>query len=495
MKYDVFISYSHRDNLVPEGKRHGWVDRFHKALSQNLTEFLGRTPSIFRDNKIEGYQKILTTVDEGLAESLIFVPILSPNFLTSQWCPKELKYFCENTMKAPGSAAQVFSVVKIPISKTPVEIAENLLKYQFFTEDETNDELVIFNPDYSVDLETKFYLKISDLARKMAEYILASESNTRGSLQNLDENRRLDPDLKYIYLGEPSPDLWEQYNDIKRDLEQRGIKFLPEDLTSDTPRPLAAEAYCQIVREDIEKCNLVINLIGRRTNGYPKASELSYQQLQMKIAGNRDGAPDYKRLIWLPKDIEGEDDEQRTFIEDVRSSSAKGVEFLQNSLEEFKTNIQDALKPPPPAPPSDDQPWVYVLYDKSDIEASRQVEDLLQSKNYPVFPTRAYLEPALAGGPQINIYEEHQQWLARCDAVLIYWNLAPATWVINNVFELQKAKANRNGRNFRSQAVFCEPEQEAGKKVDLIPRTGRLLRLKGFNDLPSFLSELEAQPS
>src|SRR5262245_22118826 len=128
MAYDIFISYSHRDNLVREGKRYGWVDRFHIALRQNLAEFLGREPDIFRDIKIDGYQRLTPAVYDSLENSLLLIPILSPNFVTSKWCPDELKYFCGKKMNGLDSLAQVFPVVKTPIDKVPDELADNLLK-------------------------------------------------------------------------------------------------------------------------------------------------------------------------------------------------------------------------------------------------------------------------------------------------------------------------------------------------------------------------------
>ncbi|MGQ0593788.1 MAG: hypothetical protein ACT4QB_14435 [Gammaproteobacteria bacterium] len=52
---DVFISYTHKDNLGPGALPDaGWVTRFHLDLQQRLTEFLGVHARIWRDKKLRG---------------------------------------------------------------------------------------------------------------------------------------------------------------------------------------------------------------------------------------------------------------------------------------------------------------------------------------------------------------------------------------------------------------------------------------------------------
>src|SRR5688500_10162485 len=200
MEYDIFISYSHRDNLVLEGKSHGWIARFHVALDYHLTNFLGRKPNIFRDVKIEGYQRITPSVYAALDRSLLFLPVLSPNFLTSEWCPDELDYFFDR-VKSKDANRQVFSVVKTPIETVPDKLKDHLLKFEYFQEGNLESEpLLQFNPDFGEELGNRFHLKTSDLARRMASYIKGVSK--KGVVSNPPANDEC------IYLAEPSPDLW-----------------------------------------------------------------------------------------------------------------------------------------------------------------------------------------------------------------------------------------------------------------------------------------------
>jgi hypothetical protein len=494
MKYDIFISYTHLDNMPPEGKEHGWVDSFHIALNQNLSEFLGRKPVIFFDKVgIEGYQKLTPSVFGALENTLLLIPILSPGFFNSEWCPNELKFFNDLVSKSSGRQ-QIFSIVKTPIEgeDMPAELRDNLRKFEFFQKKDIGDDIIPLRPGLTESGENKFFTKVNDLAQAIKKYIKTLPSDKS------DEKAAPPPappaDGPCIYLAEPSPDLWDQYEDIRRDLVQRGNAFIPTELNGQAPKPQSADVYRQSVRDEIAKCRLAVNLVGKSSNGYPRLSELSYQQLQMEVAAERDVHSDYKRLIWLPKDIQIDDPEQQKFIDDIRNSASSRVEFIQNSLEEFKSCIQDSLKPPPPPPvlpPPDEPPWVYVLYDKSDLEPSREVENMLYDQNCAVLPTRAYLEPALNGDTSVDVNDQHKTWLNTCDAVLIYWNSAPTPWVLNKILELQRIKAERKGRGFRARAVFCDGDVPAEQKTRFLPPIGSLLKMKGYSELPAFLSQLE----
>src|ERR1044072_7566482 len=94
--YDVFISYAHNDNMAPRGQ-YGWVDNFHIALYNYLTERLGkgRRAKIWRDRtELQGNSLLDEALANNVNNSLIFIPIISENYLASEYCREELRTFC-----------------------------------------------------------------------------------------------------------------------------------------------------------------------------------------------------------------------------------------------------------------------------------------------------------------------------------------------------------------------------------------------------------------
>jgi hypothetical protein len=499
MSFDIFISYSHRDNKTTHPDELGWVDSFQLALDKFLTEFLGREAEIWRDlNRMPGNSRLDSAIHENLEKATILLPILSPNFMGSIWCPQELDYFLKR-----NSATHIFPIVKSPIPTPPDQIRDNFLKYKFYIEDKNSPSVREIDPSFGDEYRSKLNLIVSDLAREVAEFIKSVQPQTGSTLPaSPAQTITVKDDRPVIYLAEPSPDLWDQYNDIKRDLEQRGCNFLPLEIDP-FRKPKVADDYKQQVREDVKNCGLAVHLISGENNFFPAQCQQSYLHLQTEVAAERDSDPNFKRLIWFPRDTHGDDIEHQKFIEHIRNTASGKVEFLQNSLEDFKTFIQDALKPepPPPTPPQpEDPPWVYVLYDQCDLESAGEVENLLQDKGCELFSSKNYIKPMLDGDTEINANELHKDWLSKCDAVLIYWRSAKYYWINNSIFDVQKSKAYRN-HSFKANAVVCDGDLENEEKLDFRPRPNLLkvstqplttpLKSSGYSELPDFLTRLE----
>ena len=91
---DIFISYSHKDNK-PIAQEEGWVEQFHNALKTRLEQVLGDPAVVWRDKKLQGNDKFDATIVEQLSKTAALVSILSPSYINSEWCIKELQeFFC-----------------------------------------------------------------------------------------------------------------------------------------------------------------------------------------------------------------------------------------------------------------------------------------------------------------------------------------------------------------------------------------------------------------
>ena len=306
MLYDIFISYSHRDNLA-QREEDGWVDSFHLELNRYLTRHLGRYPRIWRDKtKMKGNYRITEAILKNIKESLIFLPILSPNFLNSQWCPRELQAFHEGIEDPEAMETPIFPVVVTPINKRPAEIDENFAKYEFFIRNENQEVIALIDPSLKDDKDN-FKRLISSLAFEISEYIKKIEENQPGTPADINPTAaEIISKGPKIYLPEPSPDLWKQFENIKRDLKERrdlgqiDFDIVPENLDP-LRKPSRAGDFQQKVREDMKNCSIAVHLIGDENSQFPRGSEVSYLHLQTDVAAERDGTADFKRLIWLPK--------------------------------------------------------------------------------------------------------------------------------------------------------------------------------------------------
>src|SRR5215207_8485140 len=154
--YDLFISYAHIDDQSPFGEEKGWISLLHERLSVLLGQALGEEPRIWRDgHSLRGNDYLGGALDAGVTRSLLLVPVISPRYVQSEWCNREMEAFHAGQAQAhapgsPGFRSRVFKVVKTPLpehlrAREPAHI-RSLIGYQFYGEDESSGVLTEFSP-------------------------------------------------------------------------------------------------------------------------------------------------------------------------------------------------------------------------------------------------------------------------------------------------------------------------------------------------------------
>jgi Leucine-rich repeat (LRR) protein len=126
---DIFISYCHYDNAAPPNEN-GWVDRFHESIESLLTRYFGpKKVSIWRDKKLQGSTLFDERIQEQIRKSAIFFVLLSPNYLKSEYCSKELEWFYREAEKSRyglsvNNEYRIFNVLlrNIPHSQWPKQL-------------------------------------------------------------------------------------------------------------------------------------------------------------------------------------------------------------------------------------------------------------------------------------------------------------------------------------------------------------------------------------
>lgn len=507
MPFDIFISYSHRDNFLAQKEEYGWVDSFHIALRQYLTGKLGRDARIWRDaTEMRGNYDLNQALSGNVEKSLIFLPILSPNYLNSKYCLEELNTFCSQADVFQGIETRIFPIVKSPIENPPSEIKGNLRKFAFFNSDDFGKPTIEIDPSFGEKSRNEFNQKIADLAREIAEFIESIEDDTPNQSNITDVKKEPSADsgekVPIIYLAEPSLDLFDKYLEIKRDLEERKnqgkIKFeflpreLPQESTQIAERTDEAEDYRQKVRKDIEQSRLTVHLIGKRPNNFPPESRQSYLHLETEAAALRDGQADFNRLVWIPRNLYTEEEleqvdnnRHKEFVKKIRETGVGNDGLMQDSFEDFKERIQDIFKPKetPPPPSPTDKPTIYVLSDQSDLDTVSKLEKKLSDQGCDIFSTRDFW-----GDPAMN--EFHRQYLCNCDAVLIYWHTTHVPWVKIKAQELNKTKGYGRSCNFLGRGVFWEGNFAGRENYTF---SADLQMVKGYECLSEFVSKVKSK--
>ena len=166
--YDVFISYAHRDNEPLFKDQEGWISSFHFSLNARLGQLLGRIPRIWRDRKLQGNDKFNDEILDKLRNTKVLLTVISPSYLQSQWCIKELREFIKAVENRGGiyigNKSRIYKVVKTFVNhdQHPDEIRD-LLGYEFILRDDRGRA-----HECSPERESRYYQKYLDELENVA---------------------------------------------------------------------------------------------------------------------------------------------------------------------------------------------------------------------------------------------------------------------------------------------------------------------------------------
>jgi hypothetical protein len=485
---DIFVSYAHNDNqALIEGQR-GWVDTFHQALERRLQVHLGAKPTIWRDPRLQGNEYFADSLDEQIPKSALLVSVLSPSYMNSDWCRREMQLFHRIATDTGGvrlgNKARIIKVEKIhvPLEKHPSEL-QGMTGYQFYYMDDHRARELSPESAHAVD----YWQRIDDVAQDASELLQAMKA--RGGSPDVQVFQA--PAGDTVYLAETSSDLSPQRDNIKRELQERGHLVMP-----DRPLPLNGPDLQQAVRNYLQTSKLSIHLIGANYGVIPEAADRSVVCLQNDLAAERSKGNSFARLIWLPEGLESREDRQRQFIEYLKydSTAQQGADVLQTSIEELKTYIQDKLKPKPKTLTSNGNGngngksgplRIYVICDKQDYESIAPLEDHLYSQGYEV-------TLPLMDGDEAEVREDHKESLLMCDAVVIFYGKSSEGWLRTKLRDLQKIAGYGRTKPMLAQAIYTAPPETPAKQRY---RTREALLLRNFAEfapdtLQPFIEEI-----
>ncbi|HEV2705300.1 MAG TPA: TIR domain-containing protein [Pyrinomonadaceae bacterium] len=507
-KDDIFISYAHIDNQpLAEGLK-GWVEILHERLKIRLGQLLGEEASIWRDRKLQGNDVFADTLVEKISDVGILVSVLSPRYVKSEWCLRELEEFCKHAGANGGAAASgdnklpVFKVVKtfVPLPEHPRQL-QGVLGYEFYEYDPERGRAKEFSPEVVPTRDIRYWERLDDLAYDIKQLIERMQREEREQQQEQQqqhdtaqtERATTEADAssasgKTVYLAETTSDLGAQRDQIKRELQQHGHIVLP-----DKELPLDAAALKQAVGEYLSRSDFSVHLVGERYGIVPEGEEKSVVHLQSELAAER-GA-EFLRIVWMPIGLRPQEARQQALVDNflVGQNDGRGIEVLQTKLEDLKTLIQDTLKREPEPAPEPQQSMgealginLYLICDKEDLDAVTPLADYLYNQGLDV------ILPATEGD-EAQVYEDHKANLIDCDAVLIYYGRANEIWLRMKMRELQKVAGYGRSAPLLAKAIYLgEPRTDAKERI----RDRDTMLIKNYGEfspdsLHTFLTHLQ----
>ena len=473
---DIFISYARYDDEQLKKGEDGWVSHLHRALETLLRRRLGANPQIWRDVGLAGNEFLWDKLANQISKAAVLVSVVSPRYLKSDWCLREVQEFCRvaddhGGLRVDEDKARIFKVLlwPIPLEKHPAELQE-FHGYELYEIDKETDKPHEWDPVQGEKAEQKFLGVVSDLAYDIT------------TLLNLLKERDAARECKapvgpVVYLAEASSDQAETRAAIRRELQEAGCLILPTRPVVTGPNFLENQ-----VRDDLGRAQLSIHVIGENYGMVPEKAERSVVDLQHELAVARAADRAFTRVVWLPAGLSIKEERQTRFVEHLREDPAmqENVEFLEGSIEDLKTCVERrvrALRTPPPvsaraaAGAADEGPRrVYIICDQADRNAVKPISDYLFSRDIePILP--------LTEGDEAQVREDHKDNLTTCDGTLIYHGAGGEIWLRTKRNDLKKAAGFGRTKPMLGQAIYLgAPETPAKREF----RTHEAEVIQGF---------------
>jgi hypothetical protein len=337
---DLFISYAHIDNLPLKEGDPGWVANFHKALEVRLAQLLGEKPRIWRDKKLQGNDFFGDEIVQQFPKTALMISILSPRYIKSEWCAREVKEFYKtasgNIGVSIGNKCRIFKIIKtaVPFDAHPKEIADTL-GYEFYVTDSLSGRVKELDQKASGELEQLYWGKLDDIATDICSLLEKMKQEGSPAVIKHPEEQLT------VFLADTCSDLSEQYDMIKRELIRFGHRVVP-----DSRLPFVASEFKQTVENFLDQSVLSIHLVGGSGGIVPEDSLESIVALQNELAAKKSKTGNLSRLVWLLPGAPGNDERHNRFVQRLRTDdeSQAGADLFETSIEDFKSAILQKLE-------------------------------------------------------------------------------------------------------------------------------------------------------
>ena len=475
----IFVSYARNDDLPPlessEGK--GFVTALDGHLNYQFRLLGPPIPKLWRDTRSIGRsEQFDPIIEEAINTSDLLLVVLSRNWVSREFCRKELDWF-KQRWAAEGEAAVKRRIIVVakrhiePQDRPPLlQGQEGYIFYRRDNDDSTGSEQEFFSGGKP---QGEYY----DLVKELAGDLWRRSHGPATPAQPAPSS---DPRMT-VYLAKPAADMRAAYLRLVDELQQRGYEVVPER-ASEIPYEDTAPKF---VASALEAAEVSIHLLGEKAGYTPEDSD-PIVKLQLALAGTRAASSTgettategFRRIVWAPKVLIDEQAGAKAverdplavlarFDKQLPSDAIDGAEISKFS--EFLIQHLDALalsriRGPEPGIPSDAR--LYVYYRPEDSKLALDFAKMLQERE--IEP----LWPAFEGDPaQIRAY--HREKLQECDAVVLCWGAAADLWVKASAHELRNWRDLGREKKFTLRGLLAGPPPGQFKDIlmELPPRS------------------------
>ena len=442
--HDIFVSYAHVDNELLPGESEGWVTQLISTLEVYLRQKFGRREKykLWRDPDLSGNFPVTPEILDIVRESQIIILVLSPGYVSSQWCLDELETFVE-TRGIDSGRVFVVERDKLTENDRPAILAD-LKGYAFWVADKQQSSVVrTLGTPATVSYRADYFRQVEDLAIQLVKklkrirqegageaavatpqnFFFSPPQTDAASAQDADNLVETKESLATVYVA-PVPDTLQlERNDFIRVLQQHRIEVLP------VSNRINYSTFQQEMESDLERSRCFIQLLDGSGN-----MGLVSAQYQMAVQSG------VEVMQWRSAALE-----LAAVSDQDQVALLRGQHVMASDLVNFQQHLLKRLFPPEPVftpevIPETEQQIIFINVGAEDRALAEKVSrQLIAHGHFCLLP----VEPDERSRPA-DIRKDMEQNMRYCDALLLLYDTSPITQIRQFLMQSWRMRAQRD---------------------------------------------------
>jgi hypothetical protein len=433
-EHDIFISYAHVDNEPLVGAAEGWVTTLVRTLETVLRQKLGDREhklSVWMDHELAGHRPFGDDIQNALERTATLLVIMSPGYLSSDWCSKERETFRSLVGSRARGGSRVFVVHRdrLELTLLPAEF-EGLLGYRFWIEDGPARTPRTLGVPVPTPAELEYYSRVNQLALEVADelrrLVVADPAPTTAVAASVPASvsSTVAAAGPTLFLAEVTDDLEPKREEVRRYLVQLGFDVLP---AREYPRT-DAQAFEQAVSADLERSRVFVQLLSDVVGRKPALAPKGFPARQHELAR----AAKIPLLQWRARELAVDavaDADQRALL--------LGDTVRACGIEEFKQAVSAEARREPvqPAPPRGEI-LLFLDCEDADRELAERIGGHLLANGI------GFAEALRDGSPE-EIRKDLEHSLEECDGLMLIYGSASPSWIRSRLRQCRKIVSQR----------------------------------------------------
>jgi hypothetical protein len=395
------------------------VNSLKNLLAQRLGR--GESISVWMDHQLPGHVELTPEIESKLGDAAALVIVLSPGYLASTWCLKEMGYFINAIRRGGYRARERIFLVEFDQVERPKELGE-MTGYRFWAKDPLGRSTRTLGIPRPRPEDRGYYDQLYDLRHDLAEAL----TRQKVGVGYVPLGDRVG-DRPVVFVAEVTDDLEDHREEVRRYLIQAGLAVVPEGIY-----PREPVAFREAAESDLARARVFVQLLsGLAGKRLPGASH-TIVSLQQGCAVDL-GVP---VLQWHARSLD-----LASITHPEHRARVEGASVVVSELQEFKSlvvqKVRELTAPTLAVPKAEHEAdtLVFVNAEEADLDLAKRIGSVLFHHGI------GYVLPNQSCRPA-DARKALDGYLRNCDALVLVHG-TNADWVFEQLMRFRKVKPRR----------------------------------------------------